>query len=65
MDWFVFQLKQYVGFDAYPFLVMPDANLTRVFESLSHTYTTIIYLDNKMDFKVTDKCLFIRHPVVA
>jgi len=31
MDWFVFQLKQCVGFDAYPFLVMPDANLTRVF----------------------------------
>lgn len=31
MDWFVFQMKKYVGFDAYPFLVMQDANMTRVF----------------------------------
>jgi malate dehydrogenase (oxaloacetate-decarboxylating) len=47
MDWFVFQIKKYCGFDAYPFVLMKEANVSEVIKNLANTYSTIIYLDSK------------------
>jgi len=28
MDWFIFQIKHYTGYDAFPFVINPKTNLT-------------------------------------
>ena len=65
MDWFVFQIKEYSGVDAYPFVVMKKANLNNIFKNLMNSYCGVIYLDNRNDFSIPEKCLFIRHQVVC
>ena len=61
MDWFVFQLKHYSGVDAYPFVVMKNADLTAIISNLMNTYCGVVYLDGRLDFQVPANCLFIRH----
>ena len=45
MDWFVFQIKKYTEIDAYPFVVMKEANISEVVRNLANTYSIVIYLD--------------------
>ena len=52
MDWFIFQIKKYSGIDAYPFVVMKNANLTKIIKNLMNTYCGIIYLDSREDISI-------------
>jgi malate dehydrogenase (oxaloacetate-decarboxylating) len=45
MDWFVFQIKTYTGIDAYPFVVMKEANISEIVKNLANSYSIVIYLD--------------------
>ena len=65
MDWFVFQFQKYVGIDAYPFVVMKETNLTKLFKNLTNTYSAIVYLDGRTDFDVPKNRLFIRHKTIT
>ena len=42
MDWFVFQIKTYCGVDAYPFVLMKEANVSEVVKNLANSYSIII-----------------------
>jgi len=46
MDWFVFQIKAYSGIDAYPFVVMKEANISEIVKNLANSYSIVIYLDS-------------------
>ena len=61
MDWFVFQIKEYSGVDAYPFVVEKKSDLTKIFKNLMNRYCGVVYLDSRTDFSVPEKFLFIRH----
>lgn len=61
MDWFIFQLKKLSGIDAYPFVVMKDADLTKVFANLANSYAGVVYLDGVKEFAVPANCLVLSH----
>jgi hypothetical protein len=65
MDWFVFQIKTYSGFDAYPFVVMKEANISETIQNLANSYSTIIYLDNQENIKAPNDVLLIRHKAIV
>jgi len=47
MDWFVFQIKHYTGYDAFPFVVNKQTNITELLKDFSTTYGTVLYLDDQ------------------
>lgn len=62
MDWFVFQIKKMSGVDAYPFVIMKEADMSKIFANLSNSYGAIIYLDGRVnDYKVPKTSLLINH----
>jgi len=61
MDWFIFQIKTYSGIDAYPFILMKEANFSEIIKNLANSYSAIIYLDNGDKIEVPKDILFIRH----
>ena len=65
MDWFVFQIKKFSGIDAYPFVVMKEANVSEIIQNLANSYSIIIYLDNQENIKVPSDVLFIRHRAIV
>lgn len=61
MDWFVFQVKQFSGLDAFPFVVMKNTDLSLLFKNLGNTYAAVVYLDGTKEFKYPDNCLVVDH----
>jgi hypothetical protein len=53
MDWFIFQIKSYSGIDAYPFILMKEANFSEIIKNLANSYSAIVYLDNGEKTEVT------------
>jgi malic enzyme len=66
MDWFVFQIKNLSGIDAYPFVLMKGADLSLTFTNLSNSYGAIIYLDGTVkDYKVPEDTVVINHRTIV
>jgi len=65
MDWFVFQLKNYSGIDAYPFVVMKEANISEILKNLANSYSIVVYLDYNDQIEVPNDILFVSHKKVV
>lgn len=64
MDWFVYQIKHYTGFDAFPFVVQKQTDLSALLKDLSTTYGTILYLDSKEIPEIPKNILLVRHQTI-
>ena len=65
MDWLIVQLKYYAEVDSFPFVVRKETNLEELFEDLSTTYGTILYLDDKKFPKLPKDILFVNQKDIA
>lgn len=64
IDWIIYQIKEYTGLDAFPFVVSEKTDLEALLLDLSNSYGTVLYLDHKEIKDIPKDLLFVRHQLI-